>query len=368
MSRRRIRGVIFVLIGVIAVLGSGYVIVLFANRPEPAPPTAYETFASYDYSRPAFSPDGRWFARCERAPRIHDLSQPLDAGEWIGKTFGDGLPMAFSRDSKILFVAGGDTGSIGPGRDGERIRAYLTDSLQKIRTIETPELKAESLAVCPKTGRLVMVLDPWTSAGSTNKPLKKTVVAVDLMDWSIHTLIEDASNVFREPILVPQGCLVAFLDGKRFRIDCISVSDGRVLYSKELPEDGPFAIATSPDGKTLVAGGSDRTCTVWSLPKFEQLLKFRAPAVTEQIAVHPNTGWIVAGCVHPRSLPIKQFDVHTTLCVWDSRGTEIGSFRAHHGGLEALGISPDGRFVVTNGRDSQMRVWDWERVVAAVQK
>jgi len=48
------------------------------------------------------------------------------------------------------------------------------------------------------------------------------------------------------------------------------------------------------------------------------------------------------------------------LKIWNSQSFEIkDSFRAHEGNINALTTSPKGNFIVTGGKDSKVRLWDF---------
>lgn len=47
-----------------------------------------------------------------------------------------------------------------------------------------------------------------------------------------------------------------------------------------------------------------------------------------------------------------------TLRIWDpGEGKLLQTLTGHEGSIDALGVSPDGKLLVTGGRDKTVRVW-----------
>lgn len=116
------------------------------------------------------------------------------------------------------------------------------------------------------------------------------------------------------------------------------------------------ALAITPDGRTIISGGQDKTLRVWDLKsgRLLHLLEGHKAMVT-LIAITPDGRKVVSGS------PDK------TLRVWDlSSGKCLHTLEGHTDSIGAIAITPDGRRVVSgakdifSGKDSTLRVWELE--------
>jgi WD40 repeat protein len=107
-------------------------------------------------------------------------------------------------------------------------------------------------------------------------------------------------------------------------------------------------VAFSPDGKTIVSGGSDGTVRLWdtSGKAIGQPFKGHEDAVNS-VAFSPDGKTIVSGS-HDR-----------TVRLWDTSGKAIGQpFKGHEDMVNSVAFSPDGKTIVSGGRDKTIRLWD----------
>jgi WD40 repeat protein/tetratricopeptide (TPR) repeat protein/tRNA A-37 threonylcarbamoyl transferase component Bud32 len=116
---------------------------------------------------------------------------------------------------------------------------------------------------------------------------------------------------------------------------------------------GPFrhegevvALAFSPDGKTLLTGGADKSARLWDLATgTARELRHQGPVVT--LAFRPDGRECVTG----------SWD--GTARLWDAvTGEQIGQPLEHSGKVLAVAFSPDGGLVLTGGEDRAARLWD----------
>ena len=111
-----------------------------------------------------------------------------------------------------------------------------------------------------------------------------------------------------------------------------------------------YAIASSPDGKTLVSGSYDGQIMIWDVPSGELRQKLNAHAdAVEALAITPDGRFLVSGSWDNR---VK---------VWNLNTLEIlHTFEGHRDDVKAVSISADGQWVASGGTDSTVRVWGLE--------
>ncbi len=118
--------------------------------------------------------------------------------------------------------------------------------------------------------------------------------------------------------------------------------------------DSVSALAISPDGQHIVAGGYDRKLHEWSAATkpapaefvYSQLNTGQGVSALRAVAVSPATSWIAAG------------GADGLLRLWDPAiGARRFEWTAHVGPVEDVAFSNDGKLLVSGGADKMVRVW-----------
>jgi tRNA A-37 threonylcarbamoyl transferase component Bud32 len=106
------------------------------------------------------------------------------------------------------------------------------------------------------------------------------------------------------------------------------------------------AVAFSPDGRHLVAGGAGRALCRWSVAAGGTPARFgTTPFPVGGLAVAPGSGLVVAG----QGVSVR---------VWDpATGQEVSRLLGHADAVRAVAVSADGRLALTGG-DHTLRLWD----------
>ncbi|KAK5069750.1 hypothetical protein LTS08_006687 [Lithohypha guttulata] len=120
---------------------------------------------------------------------------------------------------------------------------------------------------------------------------------------------------------------------------------------------GIWSLRFSGDGREIVAGTSDHSVLVHDLETRRTILKLRK---------HGDD--VNAVCFGDKSSPHILFSGSDdqTIRVWDRRsmadGREAGVFVGHTEGLTYVDSKGDGRYVLSNGKDQMMKMWDLRKM------
>lgn len=125
---------------------------------------------------------------------------------------------------------------------------------------------------------------------------------------------------------------------------------------------GIWSIRFSGDGRELVAGTSARSIIVYDI---------ESRRVLHHIEGHEDD--VNAVCFADRSSPhiLYSGSDDTTIKVWDRRsmgdGREAGAFVGHIEGLTYIDSKDDGRYLLSNGKDQSMKLWDLKMMYTSAQ-
>ncbi|KAI4165162.1 MAG: hypothetical protein LQ342_001030 [Letrouitia transgressa] len=122
---------------------------------------------------------------------------------------------------------------------------------------------------------------------------------------------------------------------------------------------GVWSIRFSGDGREIVAGASDHSVYVYDIESRKSILR---------IAGHDDdVNAVCFGDAHSPHILYSGSD-DTLIKVWDRRSMgdsrEAGVFVGHTEGLTYVDSKGDGRYVLSNGKDQTMKLWDLRRMIS----
>jgi WD40 repeat protein len=113
-------------------------------------------------------------------------------------------------------------------------------------------------------------------------------------------------------------------------------------------DNSVFAVAFSPDSKTIVSGSEDNTVSLWDAVTSEE---------RRTLEGHDNVVWAVAFSQDGKTVASRSGD--KTVRLWDATtGKERQVLQGHDDYITAVAFSLDGKTVASGSRDNTVRVWD----------
>src|SRR5436190_2093459 len=152
--------------------------------------------------------------------------------------------------------------------------------------------------------------------------------------------------------------------GDPYNLD-LSDNGGRPWNGRSHRRHGSFGIWSirfSGDGRELVAGTSTSSIVLYDIESRRNVL---------EIPGHEDD--VNAVCFGDTTSPhiIYSGSDDTTLKVWDRRsmgnGREAGAFVGHTEGLTYIDSKGDGRYILSNGKDQTMKLWDLRMVMSTAR-
>jgi WD40 repeat protein len=346
---------------------SSAVRVIDANTGKPlhepmAVPVGKRASSSFGTAGFTFSPDSRFLAEVipasafglvnpsEAFVRITDLETNNEVARIEGEKRAGRMPIAYSRDGKLVAFTSGMKLYLCDVAAGKEIRQFDIKATatalaftQDGKTIATKGIHSAIRLFNAETGEFKERLgQPMPAAYSVaSRSFKSTTIISDDADLAIS----------------PDGKIIAcgasqtvrFWDLASFKELPVGLGGaGKTEKPLSAGHRGPvYAVAATPDGKTLLSWGIDQTLRRWDAANGRELAAFPVPGYTSRVVFPADRGFaalLVQDMIH-------KIDVGT--------GKEIFKVKGHEKGADALAVSADGKLLASGGAtDGTIRIYD----------
>jgi WD40 repeat protein len=109
-----------------------------------------------------------------------------------------------------------------------------------------------------------------------------------------------------------------------------------------------YAVAWSPDGKSIACASSDNSVQVWNASTGGNLLIY-----------HGHTSPVYSLAWSPDGKRIASGSADKTVQVWDvADGVKVYTYSGHHDSVNAVVWSPDDKRIASGSEDKTVQVWD----------
>ncbi len=133
----------------------------------------------------------------------------------------------------------------------------------------------------------------------------------------------------------------------------------RKLIGHEEPVN---ALTITPDGKYIVSASEDKTVRIWNLENGEEVRKLLGhDESVNALAVTPDGSYIVSGEGERGEHWPSRKSGSQDIKLWNlENGEEVRKLLGHDESVNALAVTPDGKYIVSASGDKTVRIWNIE--------
>jgi WD40 repeat protein len=152
----------------------------------------------------------------------------------------------------------------------------------------------------------------------------------------------------------PDGRRIASAgQGKSVRI--WDIQSGKLIAKFYAHQDDILRVNFHPDGKRLLTGSKDGTVKLWDSDRGIELLTLNPKNVGNN-SPNKESGSIQDTSFSPDGNLIVTAK-NTTIALWDLQGNLLSSAIAHDQELYSVKFHPNGKYLLTSGRDETVKLW-----------
>lgn len=282
----------------------------------------------------SFSPDGRRAisASWDGSVRVWDLDQGNELDQ-LGAPLG-----------RVLSADGPAGGRLvaGCGSDGT-IRIWDLNTKEEVRKLDQHKTSVSMVRFSPDGARLLSVgrdrqVRLWDAkSGDLLRAFDQPLEYVNVLAFSPNGRDALCAGGFFGNTNTPQTELFHVWD----------LNTGEVIFKTNSRIRSPInAAAFSPNGKWVVANDVDNHgLGAWDLESGQQVRYVKDAGNIQAVSFHPNGRHVACGLYGGFALCDLELE----------RMSE--KFTGHDGNVDAVAISPHGRFALTGGMDKTIRLW-----------
>lgn len=149
---------------------------------------------------------------------------------------------------------------------------------------------------------------------------------------------------------------IACVDG---RVSLWRVSDGNLLQTLEGHTGQVHKAIFSHDGKTLASAGQDGTVRLWRVSDGKALRTLQGSQMLSTALTAKFPVFAVAFSPDDRTIAIGGFD---SIGLWEvGTGAPLRNLHGHEGLVMSLAFAPDGKRLASGGWDGTIKLWNWQK-------
>lgn len=265
-------------------------------------------FARLLLPKPVFSKDSKLLALQTRYTGREDTFSIIRLPDFSLKTVTNGVPIGFVEDSNNVLLWK-PTGELSlyhessnqflnlPGGPWSKNWGTMTSDGRFLIVREPGEIRV-ALDLRNNATRTIIATNTSALTSAPTKPLVAMMTALGVCLW-------DPDTRTNSVLIAREAAELAFSANSRFlgvgevggTLTVIEIATAKVAAEFSGHTGSITAIAFSPDGRTVVSGGDDRTLRFWSMLTGTPLMIKPMPENVHWLSFSPDGKWLVIGWV-----------------------------------------------------------------------